>query len=330
MKIRIIGSGSWACGLSKVLVDNNHDVLMIGIDPNEVNDINLNHRNSKYFNDSLNPNIKASLDYNDIADADVILLAIPSKVLKSVANKIINIISKPVYIINVSKGFDPETHKRLSVVIKDLFNTKAKAIVSLIGPSHAEEVIKGLLTVVNAVSDDLNAAKLIQELFSNNYFRVYVHSDVIGAEIGSALKNIMAIASGILEGLNQGDNARAALMTRGLYEMTRFGLALGANKETFLGLNGVGDLIVTCTSYHSRNFNAGLAIGKNDGAKEFLENNKTTVEGIIATKLVYDLANEMKIELPIVNEVYEILYNFKKPSLSIILDIISILNPPIN
>jgi glycerol-3-phosphate dehydrogenase (NAD(P)+) len=191
---------------------------------------------------------------------------------------------------------------------------KLRAVVSLIGPSHAEEVILRKLTVINAVSEDEEAAKIIQKLFSNDYFRVYRNTDVIGAEVGVAMKNVMAIASGILEGIGQGDNAKAALMTRGLAEMTRFGVRQGGREETFLGLDGVGDLIVTCTSRHSRNFMAGYQIGLDGGAEKFLKENKKTVEGILACKVVHEEALRQGIELPITAQVYAVLYENKKPA----------------
>ena len=195
---------------------------------------------------------------------------------------------------------------------------KLKAVVSLIGPSHAEEVVKRLLTVVNAVSEDEESAEAIQKLFSNDYFRVYRNTDVIGAEIGVALKNVMAIASGILEGMGQGVNARAALMTRGLAEMERYGVAFGAKPETFLGLDGVGDLIVTCTSTLSRNFTAGYEIGKDGSAENFFKTNKRTVEGIFACKVVYEEAKKHNIDMPITNAVYGVLYEGKKPQDAIV------------
>lgn len=314
MKVRIIGTGSWASALCQVLADNRVDAMMIGVDKNEVDDINLNHRNSKYFDVEINNDVRASLNYDDVKDADIILLAVPSKVISSVVDVIYERLNKKVIVINVAKGFDYDTKIRLSEIIRKHMKDKLIDVVSLIGPSHAEEVILRLLTSVNAVCVNLESAKIIQELFSNNYFRVYRNDDEIGAEIGSAIKNIMAIASGILQGLKQGDNAKAALMTRGLAEMCRYGLFFNARKETFLGLNGVGDLIVTCSSYHSRNFQAGLCIGKNNSAKEFLESNTKTVEGINACKIVYEIAKENNIDMPITNAVYQVLFEEKKPS----------------
>ena len=315
MRIRILGTGSWGSALAQVVADNGHDVMMWGIDASEVNDIENNHHNSKYFEVEMNHDVHATQDINCVKDADVILIAVPVMALESVVEQIAPLLDNSVTFINVAKGFHPVTHERLSVVMERIIpSSMRKAIVSLIGPSHAEEVILRMLTSVNAVSDNEQQAQMIQELFSNSYFRVYRNTDVIGAEIGVALKNVMAIASGILEGVGQGDNARAALMTRGLAEMTRYGVAHGGKAETYLGLDGVGDLIVTCTSMHSRNFTAGLQIGKDGSAENFWKENKRTVEGVAACKVVYEQAKAEGIEMPIVNEVYAVLYEGKSPA----------------
>ena len=315
MRIRILGTGSWGSALAQVVADNGHDVMMWGIDASEVNDIENNHHNSKYFEVEMNHDVHATQDISCVKDADVILIAVPVMALESVVEQIAPLLDHPVTFINVAKGFHPVTHERLSVVMERIIpSSMRKAIVSLIGPSHAEEVILRMLTSVNAVSDNEQQAQMIQELFSNSYFRVYRNTDVIGAEIGVALKNVMAIASGILEGVGQGDNARAALMTRGLAEMTRYGVAHGGKAETYLGLDGVGDLIVTCTSMHSRNFTAGLQIGKDGSAENFWKENKRTVEGVAACKVVYEQAKAEGIEMPIVNEVYAVLYEGKSPA----------------
>ncbi|MCR5230575.1 MAG: NAD(P)-dependent glycerol-3-phosphate dehydrogenase [Solobacterium sp.] len=314
MKTAVLGTGSWGTALAQVLADNGQEVILYGISEFEVNDINRNHRNSHYFETEISHDLKATLDINDIRDSDLILLAVPSSVIEDTLLKAADVLEKPVIVINVAKGFHPKSHKRLSIVIEEgMPAEKLRAVVSLIGPSHAEEVIIRLLTVVNAVSSDEESAKTVQNLFSNDYFRVYTNTDVIGAEIGVAVKNIMAIASGITEGIGQGDNARAALMTRGLAEMTRFGTALGAEKDTFLGLDGVGDLIVTCTSRHSRNFMAGYQIGRAGGAEEFFRTNTKTVEGISACRIVHEEAIARGISMPITDQVYAVLFEGKSP-----------------
>lgn len=319
MKIGIIGSGSWGTALAQVLTDNQHEVMIWGRDLDEIVDISRYHRNERFFpNQILNDTIEASPNFDHVLDAEILILAVPTGAIEDVCKKIAENFKHPVTIVNVAKGFHPTNHKRLSMVIKDTIPpTILNAVVSLIGPSHAEEVVIRLLTVVNAVSDNEEASKLIQMIFSNNYFRVYRNTDVIGAEIGVAVKNVIALASGILSGLGYGDNARAALITRGLVEISRYGMFYGAKPETFLGLTGVGDLIVTCTSVHSRNFQAGLLIGQFDTAKIFWETNEKTVEGVNAVKVVYEEALRNNIEMPITEQVYKVLYEGARPSESI-------------
>lgn len=317
MKICFLGSGAWATALANVVSDNNHEVVIYGIMKDEVNDINNNHQNSKYFNDvAINEKITATLDINEaIKDSDVIVIAVPSSQIRNVLSKIENIINSKPIILNVSKGFDSLTHKRISEVIKESINPNIiKGVVTLIGPSYAEEVVVRYYTAISAVSSSKECAEIIQKLFSNNYFRVYTNEDEIGAEIGAGIKNVIAIASGILAGLGYKDNSRAALITRGLAEITRYGVALGADQKTFLGLTGIGDLFLTCSSITSRNFSCGVEIGKNDSAEEFLKNNTKTVEGVFACKIVHESALELGVDMPIVHAVYEVLYENKKPS----------------
>lgn len=318
MKITIFGTGTWGTALAQVLSDNKHEPLLYGIIEEQVNDINFNHRNSFFFGDEvmLAPNIKATTDFLEaINHSDIYLLAVPSVALKQVLTKINSNINKKVLIINTAKGFDPESGSRLSELVRKVINDEnLEGVVSLIGPSHAEEVVIRLLTVITATSTDLILAERVQSLFATNYFRVYTQDDEIGAELGVSYKNAIAIASGMLAGLGYGDNARAALITRGLAEMVRFGLVFGARETTYLGLAGLGDLVVTCNSVHSRNFQAGYEIGKSEDAANFLATNTKTVEGIRTTKVIYEQAQKLKIEVPIINAIYEILFNSKKPS----------------
>lgn len=319
MRIAILGTGSWGTALGQVLADNNQEVILYGINPAEVDDINKNHQNSKFFEVPISNRLKATLDMEEALNgADIVLLAIPSIALESTLQKAKLLLDHPVIVINVAKGFHPTSHAFLSDVIKEnLPEEKRKAIVHLIGPSHAEEVILRLLTAINAVSEDEEASTFVQHLFSNDYFRVYTSNDVIGCEVGVAVKNIMAIAAGVLEGIGQGDNAKAALMTRGLAEMSRYGIALGGKKETFLGLDGVGDLIVTCTSKHSRNFMAGMEIARLHKASLFLATNTKTVEGISAAKIVHEEALKRHISMPITDQVYAVLFEDKDPEVAI-------------
>ncbi|HBZ41192.1 MAG TPA: NAD(P)H-dependent glycerol-3-phosphate dehydrogenase [Erysipelotrichaceae bacterium] len=320
MKVTVIGSGSWGTALAQVLADNLHDVTIWGKDLDEVVDIHMYHQNEKYFPGvHINEDVKATNDLSLVADAEMVILAVPTAAIEDVCLLINQHFTRKVLVVSVAKGFHPVTHKRLSVVIRETVKPEIlDDVVSLIGPSHAEEVVLRLLTTINAVCENEESSIRVQQAFSNNYFRVYRNTDVIGAETGVAIKNIIAIASGILSGLGLGDNARAALMTRGLAEMSRYGIYFGAKPETYLGLTGVGDLIVTCTSVHSRNFQAGLMIGKSDSAKSFWENNTKTVEGVKAAKVIFEEAHKLDISMPITEQVYKVLYENAIPSQSIL------------
>ena len=313
MKAVVIGSGSWGTGLAQVLCDNKVDVTIYGNCESEINDINENHRNSKYFGGiQIHPNLKATMDINVVKGSDIVVLSVPTIAIESVCKQLDEILDKKTIIVNTSKGFHPETFERMSCVIRENISEEhLSSVVSLIGPSHAEEVVIRMLTTICAVSLNEEDAKIVQRTFSNDYLRIYTGTDEIGSEIGVAVKNAIALASGILSGLGYGDNTRAALMTRGLMEMMRFGVAMGGKQETFMGMTGIGDLIVTCTSQHSRNFQAGYEIGKAGTAKIFWETNTKTVEGVRTAKAVHEKAKELGVDMPIVNEIYAVLFENK-------------------
>lgn len=317
MKIAILGSGAWATALAQVLDDNGHRVFLYGIESEQVLDINKNHQNIKYFGEKifLSPSIKASVDLpRTLKGARYVLISVPAGAVRSLLNEVKKYLTNKVVFINTAKGFD-QNNKRMSEVINEVIPEQYRyPVVSIIGPSHAEEVILRHLTLVTATSVSPSQSRKVAHLFTNRYFRVYMQTDEVGAEIGVAMKNVIAIASGILEGLKLGDNARAALVTRGLSEMARLGKAYGGKMKTYLGLAGLGDLVVTAYSIHSRNFKAGLAIGEADDAASFLATNKVTVEGIRACKTVLEMAKEKGVEVPIVEAVYEVIYNNVKPS----------------
>lgn len=315
MKTVVIGSGSWGTALAQVLADNKEEVIIYGIEKSEIDDINLNHENSKYFEGvELNPNLKATDDITVVKDADIVLLAVPTFAIESICLQIDPYLKNNIIVVNVSKGFHPETSERMSEVIRRCISKEhLSSVVSLIGPSHAEEVVIRLLTTIDAVSLKEEDAQAIQRTFSNNYLRIYTGDDEIGSELGVAIKNVMAIASGILSGLGYQDNTRAALITRGLQEMIRYGVFFGGKQQTFMGLTGIGDLIVTCTSIHSRNFEAGYQIGKENDVTNFLKYNKKTVEGVRTAKIVHKVAKENNIDMPICEEVYQILFEGKEP-----------------
>lgn len=319
MKVALIGSGAWSTALAQVLADNGHEPWVYGIDASQIADINDNHLNSAYFNDiKIHEAIRATTDLSvALFKASLIVLCVPSSAMASVVRQVAPLLDSRIIIVNATKGFSDDNRRMDQIIESNIPKQKRYALVSLIGPSHAEEVIRRHLTAITATSKSKVQARRVAEIFASEYFRVYIQTDVVGAEIGVAMKNAIAIASGIIEGLGLGDNARAALVTRGLAEINSFGRSYGGKLKTYLGLTGLGDLIVTCYSYHSRNFKAGLQIGKDDGAALFLASNKTTVEGIRAAKTIHELAANRHVEVPIVDAVYEVLYQGAKPSVLI-------------
>lgn len=263
--VSVVGAGSWGTALAMVLTDNGHEVRLWSHNENQVKEINEYHTNKKYLPEIILPeSIVAYASLQDaLAGVDTIILAVPTKAIREVLGKICDVITQPVTIAHVSKGIEPNTLLRISEVIAEVIPKELlKDIVVLSGPSHAEEVSLRHPTTVTVSSENMEAAEKIQDLFINQNFRVYTNADVIGVEIGGALKNIIALAAGISDGLGYGDNAKAALITRGLAEIARLGTKMGANPLTFSGLTGIGDLIVTCTSVHSRNWRAGNMLRK--------------------------------------------------------------------
>ena len=316
MKVTVIGGGSWGSALARILGDNNHEVIIYDQSIDIVNEINNFHTNkSKLPVGTLPLNVTATNSLEEaVSDANVIVTAVPTKVIRSVLQAMNLVLSHKCLFVNASKGLEPDTYLRVSeIVYQEINNNFIEDFVALTGPSHAEEVINQLLTIICAVSLNKDAAKKVQSLFNNNkYFRVYTSYDLKGSEICGALKNIYAIASGMLSGCGLGDNAKAGLISRALVEMRRFVVAFGANEDTIYGLTGVGDLVVTTTSMHSRNFQAGyrLATGKN--LEETISSMTMVVEGARTVVAAYQYARANNIETPIIDAVYDVLYN-KKP-----------------
>lgn len=317
MNVTFIGAGAWNSALSKVIADNGHNTILYSLNEEQKEEINNFHTNKKYLDDNkLHDSTKCTTSLCDaLKDVDVIVLGVPSSQIRNaVSNFLPHLNNKPI-LVNVAKGFDPVTFEGMTKMLEDLIpEDKIQGVVSLMGPTFAKEVIKRQNSAICAVGNNPKLNVEIQKLFSNSYFRVYTQDDVIGAEIGAGMKNIIAIASGILTGLGYENNSRAALITRGLAEITRFGILKGAKEKTFLGLTGIGDLFLTCSSTTSRNFTAGYEIGKANSAVEFLKNNKTTVEGIEASRLIYKEASRLNVQVPITQSVYEILFENKIPS----------------
>ncbi|WP_017755594.1 NAD(P)H-dependent glycerol-3-phosphate dehydrogenase [Calidifontibacillus oryziterrae] len=315
-KCAMIGAGSWGTALAMVLADNGHEVRLWGHRDDQINEINNDHTNKKYLPDiQLPDNIIGFTSLSSALDGmDTVILAVPTKAIREVVRKIIPLLDSKVIICHVSKGIEPDTLKRISEMItEEVPDHLLSDVVVLSGPSHAEEVSKRKPTTVTSSSVNIKAAEFIQDLFMNQNFRVYTNPDIIGVELGGALKNIIALGAGISDGLGYGDNAKAALMTRGLAEIARLGTKMGANPLTFAGLAGVGDLIVTCTSVHSRNWRAGNLLGKGKDLEEVLENMGMVVEGVRTTKAAFQLAQKEKVDMPITKAIYDILFNKRKP-----------------
>ncbi|MFS0863545.1 NAD(P)H-dependent glycerol-3-phosphate dehydrogenase [Fredinandcohnia sp. 179-A 10B2 NHS] len=315
-RITVVGAGSWGTALALVLADNDHEVRLWGHRKEQIEEINTHHTNSKYVPSVELP--KTIIGYHDLKEAllDVhtIILAVPTKAIREVLQNICTVTSTPLTVVHVSKGIEPDTLKRISEIIEDEMPTDLlNDVVVLSGPSHAEEVVLRHPTTVTVSSKNMKTAEYVQDLFINQHFRVYTNPDVIGVEIGGALKNIIALAAGITDGLGYGDNAKAALITRGLAEIARLGSKMGANPLTFSGLTGIGDLIVTCTSVHSRNWRAGNMLGKGQSLEEVLANMGMVVEGVRTTKAAYQLAKKMDVTMPITFALYDVLFNNQSP-----------------
>ncbi|MGY3723903.1 glycerol 3-phosphate dehydrogenase (NAD(P)+) [Granulicatella balaenopterae] len=315
-KIAVLGSGSWGTALASVLDSNHHEARLWGNVPEQIEEINTKHTNKHYLPEFvLADSIKAYSDLEEVlCDVDAIVFVLPTKAIRVVAHQVSEVLdrtnpSKKPMIIHASKGLEQESHKRISVILaEELPSDQIQDVVVLSGPSHAEEVVKQDITTITAACSDLDSAKYVQNLFSNGFFRIYTNQDVIGVELGAALKNVIAVGAGALHGLGYGDNAKAALMTRGLTEISRLGVAFGADPLTFIGLSGVGDLIVTCTSVHSRNWRCGNQLGQGVPIEDVLENMGMVVEGVATTKAAYELAAQKGIDMPITTAIYRVIY----------------------
>ncbi len=310
-KIAVLGPGSWGTALSQVLNDNGHEVRIWGNVPEQIAEINENHTNKRYFSDVvLDDKITG---YNDLSAAlagiDAILFVVPTKVTRLVAKQVAEVLDHKVVVMHASKGLEQGTHERISTILEEEIPADLRSeVVVVSGPSHAEETIVRDLTLITAASKNLEDAKYVQELFSNDYFRLYTNDDVIGVETAAALKNVIAVGAGALHGLGFGDNAKAAIITRGLAEITRLGVTMGANPMTYIGLSGVGDLIVTGTSIHSRNWRAGDALGRGEKLADIEANIGMVIEGVSTTKVAHELAEMLSVDMPIVDTIYNVIY----------------------
>lgn len=311
MKISIIGSGSFGTAISVLLGKKGYNVYIYDRNLDRVNSIKEKRENTRYLKGIKIPDtvIPTSSLEEAVEDVDIIVLAVPSQGIREVCNKIKQITDTDKIIVNLSKGIENGTLLTMSQVIEEVLpNSK---VVVLSGPSHAEEVSRELPTTVVVASKNKKVSEHVQDIFMTSNFRVYTNSDLIGVELGAAVKNVIALAAGIADGIGYGDNTKAALMTRGIVEIGRLGVALGANSLTFAGLSGIGDLIVTCTSMHSRNRRAGILIGQGKTTDEALKEVGMVVEGVSATKSTYDLSKKVNIDMPIVEALYGVLFEGK-------------------
>ncbi|WP_438468153.1 NAD(P)H-dependent glycerol-3-phosphate dehydrogenase [Streptococcus pluranimalium] len=309
--IAVLGPGSWGTALAQVLNDNGHEVRVWGNITEQIDELNQDHTNTRYFKDIILD--KKIIGYHDLGQAldgaDAVLFVVPTKVTRLVAKQVAKALKHKVTVMHASKGLEPDTHERLSTILEEEIPADLRSeVVVVSGPSHAEETIVRDITLITAASKDLATAKYVQELFSNRYFRLYTNTDVIGVETAGALKNIIAVGAGALHGLGYGDNAKAAIITRGLAEITRLGVAMGASPLTYSGLSGVGDLIVTGTSIHSRNWRAGDALGRGKKLEDIEKNMGMVIEGISTTKVAYELAQELGVYMPITSAIYRTIY----------------------
>ena len=306
-KITVLGSGGFGTALAVLCHKNGHDTTLWSLFEEEIETIRKDGENKKLLpNIKLDKEITLTTNIDCVKNADAVIFAVPSFAVRSTAKLAGEKINKNATVINVAKGFEPETLNRLSEVLTgELPDNK---IVALSGPSHAEEIALEMPTTVVAACEDKEAAEYVQNLLMNNRLRIYCNDDVVGVELGGALKNIIALAAGVVDGLKYGDNTKAALMTRGMAEISRLGIAMGARMSTFSGLTGIGDLIVTCTSMHSRNRRAGILIGQGTPAEQAIKEIGMTVEGYISSKSAYELAKRYEVEMPIIEGIYKVLY----------------------
>lgn len=314
--VAILGGGSWGTALAVHLAINGVEASIYDINLKQVQEINLQHTNQRFLPGvELPKSIKASTDLASVlTTTDEIFIVVPSHLVRSICEKIILIRKDFSLIINCSKGIEENSLLTMSEVIKEVVPSQmADKIVSLSGPTHAEEVSLGLPSAAVCASQNLDSAQKAQELLMSPTFRIYTSNDVIGVELGGAVKNVIAIASGICEGLGYGDNTKAALITRGLMEINRLAVQLGADPKTLSGLAGIGDLIVTCASKHSRNWKFGYKIGQGKSLPQALKEVDQVVEGVRTTLAVYQLAKQQNIEMPITQKIYQVLFLNLKP-----------------
>ena len=305
MKVAVVGSGAWGTALAIRLCKNGHDVTMWTFEKDLIPEMEATRRNPRLPVAELPAELKISGDYGCVSGCKLVVMASPSFPARSVCKGVAPYLDEDAVLVSVTKGLEAGTHMRMSEVVAQ---ETGREVVALTGPSHAEEVAINIPTGLLAACQNQEMAELVQDAFMSETLRVYTSADPVGAELGAALKNVIALCAGITDGLGCGDNTKAMLMTRGLTETARLGVALGAKKETFTGLAGVGDLIVTCTSMHSRNRRAGILIGQGKDDQTAMKEVGAVVEGYYAAKSAYELGKVQGIDMPITEAAYKVLY----------------------
>lgn len=306
MKTAVIGSGAWGTALASLLCKNGHDTTLWCRTPEKAAQMQETHINPRLSQVTLPEKLKFSGDAACAAGCSMVVIACPSFPIRSVCRAVAPYIPKDAVVVSVTKGIEEGTLLRMSQVVSQ--ETGHETVVALSGPCHAEEVAIGLPTGCLAACEDKASAEFVQDAFMSDTFRVYTSPDIVGAELGGALKNVIALCAGVTTGLGFGDNTKAMLMTRGLTEMARLGVSLGAHKDTLAGLSGIGDLIVTCTSLHSRNNRAGILIGSGKTPQEAMAEVGAVVEGYYATKSAWELCQKQQVDMPIIHAAYQVLY----------------------
>ena len=312
MKVAVLGSGGWGTALAMLLVENGHDVTLWSYQAEESRHLAETGENPLLPGVKLPQGLTYTSDLACMTGCAVVVMATPSFGVRSTAGQVKDLLAPDAILVSVSKGIEKGTSLRMTQIIREVTEDKWP-VVALSGPSHAEEVARQVPTAVVSACPDQTAAEVVQDLFINDHFRVYSSSDVIGVELGAALKNVMALCTGCCTGMGLGDNTKAMLMTRGLAETARLGTALGARKDTFAGLAGMGDLIVTCTSMNSRNYRAGILIGQGTPVQEAIRKIGAVVEGYYAVDSARELAAQVGVEMPITLAAYDVLYRDRDP-----------------
>ena len=307
MKITVLGSGGWGTALALLLLDNGNDVTLWSFDPKEAQVLRETRENPMLKGVPLPDALAITTAFDTVPDSELVVMATPSFAVRATARNVAPYLREETIVVSVAKGIEKDTAKRLTEIIEEEIAGKCP-VVALSGPSHAEEVGRKVPTGCVAASKDMKAAEKVQDVFMNPRFRVYTNTDVTGVELGAALKNVLALCCGISDGMGLGDNTKALLMTRGMTEMARLGVAMGGHKETFAGLSGMGDLIVTCTSMHSRNRRCGILIGQGKPVEEAIKEVGATVEGYFSALSAHQLAKKMGVEMPICASAYAVLY----------------------